>query len=293
MWVAAEQAVAFAEVRPDNQVVLHLARGKRTPVEDISSDLQSPYVTTTPNGQEMTFISKSHPDKPQIVRVGKGQHITKSLPNHTLQETAPPGHTQLELWQAQRVAWNPDGIRAVFYNRDTIRLVNVQTAQNCAVSLGGDDRGHRWPLIMKWSPDGRFLSAETSIGGMKGKLPFTNITILDTLTGTLRQLTMDVHYVFEIEWLPNSRQMIALGHIGTDNSGYGVLGLYIVDVQSATFRRMLPSQIFRAGIGGDDDNGLDVSSDGKKIVAKCPVFGGKNLDMTEDRVCLIDIHVQQ
>jgi Tol biopolymer transport system component len=278
VWLEAEQAVAFAEIRSNNQVVLRIGRGKGLPVDDVVADLVSPYLAVTPDGQQVAFVSRSEGGQLRALNVGQGRQV-RSLARPAHSQAAGQAPVQLEQWEALRAAWRPNGKQIALYNKTSFYLTDTTTGQVCDVDLGGDTSGKRWALKAIWSPDGRFLAALTSIGGVKGRLPFADITVLDTATGKLGYLTLNVQYIYEFTWLPNSQQIVALGQFDRA-SEYVNPSLFFADVRTGDFQHVLPDHTFGSGIYSSEGGGLAITPDGQNIAVKCSL-------PQEDRLCII------
>jgi Tol biopolymer transport system component len=238
VWLDAEQAVAFTKVRSNTEVVLRIGRGTGAPAEDAVTDLRSPYLAISADGQQVAFMSQVNRGQPRALTVRQGRQVralARTMPTQEAEQTT----VQLDEWQALRAAWRPDGKQIAFYNKTSFSLIDTTTGEVCSVDLGGDSSGRRWALKASWSPDGRFLAALTSIGGAKGQVPFVDITVLDTATGTLRYLTLDVQHIYEFAWLPTSRQIAALGQLDRA-SEYANPSLFSLMSVPATFSMSCP-----------------------------------------------------
>jgi Tol biopolymer transport system component len=290
VWLEAEQAVAFADILATNQVVLRISRRPGAPVEDVATDLASPFLAVSADGQQLTFTSRADRGQPRVMRAGQSRQ-TRILAGPTRDSGTQPVPVLLNEWNALRAAWRPDGKQIAFYNKAGIYLTDTTTGQDCKVDLGGDNTGQRWPLNMRWSPDSRFLAALTSIGGRVGQLAFVDLTILDTTTGALSYADLGVQYIFEFAWLPNSRQVVALGQTGSDEQG-DQLGLFVANVLTSEMHRMLPEHIFRVGIYGATSGALALSHDGQRIAARCPSFAIQSLDSVKDQLCLLVLRIR-
>jgi hypothetical protein len=232
VWLDAEQAVAFTEVRSNTEVVLRIGRETGAPAEDAVTDLRSPYLAISADGQQVAFMSQVNRGQRRALTVRQGRQVRALI---GAMPTAEQASVQLDEWQALRAAWRPDGKQIAFYNKTSFSLTDTTTGEVCSVDLGGDSSGRRWALKANWSPDGRFLAALTSIGGVKGQVPFVDITVLDTATGTLRYLTLDVQHIYEFAWLPTGRQIAALGQLDRV-SAYANPSLFLADVRTGDFQ---------------------------------------------------------
>jgi WD40 repeat protein len=281
VWLAAEQAVAFTTIRSNFQeVALSIGRGKGAPVEELATDLGSPFLAPVAGGKEIAFATKNDQMQLRVMAAAQGQRQERLITPPLRAANAQP-RVVLDAWQAMRTAWKPDGSMIAMYNKQQFFLVDAKTSQICTVDLGSDHTESRWALDVRWSPDGRYLAARTSMGGRKGQLAFTDLTVIDTATGQLRYIDLGVQYVDEFAWLPNSRQLIAFGLLDA-NSEYFSPSLFITDVSSGDFRHVLPNHIFGGGLYEAEGGGLALSSDGQRIALRCSLT-------QEDRLCFVDI----
>lgn len=292
VWLPAEQAVAFAEVQPGRQVVLGVGRGPATPTDVIATDLANPFVSARPDGQEVAAFAARDPGQPQTVQTGRGpQRGRRALGpvfRHGQQQAV-----ELDGDRVLRTAWSPDGKQLIAFNAQGFYLVDVASGRSCAVDLGSTAEGTRWARDVRWSPDSRLVAARTTISAGAGSVPFLNLTILDTLTGELQQIMLDLPFVDEAEWLPTSRQMVAMANVNLDDPSTGVRqGLFVVDVVSGAFRRVVPELTFGFGLYANEGGGLAVSPDGRLAAIKCPLWPIERTAIIEDRVCTVPIELQ-
>ena len=196
-----------------------------------------------------------------------------------------PGYVLQQMSAARR----PDGSQIAFYTDPFLFLVDAETDQACEVDLGRVGELPRWASYARWSSDGRYLAMRTTARLPGNLLPFSHLTVLDATNGKLYQPDLDIRYIWDIAWSPNSRHLMALGEIEVTQTGRPIQKLYLVDVLTKQWRPILPDQSFGGGAGPGSQ--LAWSSDGHNLAIECPL-----LDETErrieDRLCLILTHVQ-
>ena len=116
---------------------------------------------------------------------------------------------------------------------------------------------------------------------MKGNLRFVDITILDLVTGDRQHFNVDVQYIYEFRWMPNSEHILALGQYDQDSTVVNP-HLYLIDVVRSQSQRMLPDNTFSPGIYESGTGSLIVSPENDQIAVRCPL-------PQEDWVCLVKI----
>jgi hypothetical protein len=136
-------------------------------------------------------------------------------------------------------------------------------------------QGPLHPLKVKWSPDGRYLAMTTSVSRPGEFMVFSHLAVLDTFTGEIYQPELGMHYVEEIQWMPDSKHLTTLGIIGLNRESFPIQNLALVNVTERGFRIALPDYDF----GGES---MVLSSDGATLAVRCPAAG-------KDRLCLVSV----
>jgi hypothetical protein len=180
-----------------------------------------------------------------------------------------------------RMAISLDGERLAVYDREHFVILDLKTGVGQALDLGDGSiyaPGKIWAFGVEWGPDGRYLALKTSIG--EPPFGFTELAILDTATGELRTIDLGLrHNVHDFAWAPHGRYLIVMGYTHIQE-GHASLGLFLVDVVTGRFRRVLPD--YETGTGAW---GLDWSTDGKSIALECPTW-------EEGCICLIPVSIR-
>jgi len=271
VWLAAHQAVAFADVAPDKQVVLRISWGEGAAVETPVSGLAASFLGASPDGRQVVFFTQAAPNRPEALDIAQAQRVT-------LPVTLPP--------TPYRISWHPQGDQIAFYNETGFYLADLPSGRICEVDLGFEESearyGKRWAFYAQWSPNGRYLAMLTTVGNLPVK--FSDLTILDTTAGELHSIHPDQYinpgqyYVTDMAWAPNS-QLIAIRAAVEMREGVMYEGLYLVEVASGRDIRMLPEALFT---GGDAGWNLAWSRNGQQMAANCPTAN-------EGRLCMIAV----
>jgi len=291
VWLAAHQAVAFADVAPDNQVVLRISRGEAAPVETPVSGLAASFLEASPDGRRVVFFTVQ--DRPEAYDGAHTQRQTLpfALPLTPWQKLSALG--QLFGPELYRAAWHPNGNQIAFYNDTGFYLADLPSGQICELDLGFEKSearyGKRWAFDVQWSPNGRYLAMLTTVGD--SPVGFSDLTILDTLTGKLRSMHPERYiepgryYVTDLSWAPNSHDMAILVTVKVDEMGASFDELYLTDITSGEFRPLVSSWDFGGPWGGS----LSWSYDGLKLAALCPRPSQTTPPVAENRLCIIPI----
>ena len=257
VWLAAHQAVAFADVAPDNQVVLRISRGEAAPVETPVAGLAASFVESSPDGRQVAFFTQAAQNRPEVFDVAQAQRQTLpfTLPLTPWQELSALG--QQYGPEPYRAAWSPSGDRLAFYNDTGFYLVDWPSGQICEVDLSfeeGETRyGKRWAFYAQWAPNERYLAMLTTIGDLP--LKFSDLTILDTLTGEQHFVPPAIYinpgqyYIQDMAWAPNGQVLAVLATVEY-RDGTTWEGLYLVEGATGQTKHMLPSIVFPAGDAG-------------------------------------------
>ncbi|MBX3053130.1 MAG: hypothetical protein KF753_16725 [Caldilineaceae bacterium] len=286
IWLAAEQAVAFTDATPDNQIALRISHGSDKSIENIAGGLASPNVAASPDGREFIFFAKEAKERPVSIDIAQTRQeaFPFALPMMSPEELHAIGQT-----------FGPDPYRVVLgSNRDRFALFNDTgffltdraAGKICQVDLGTKDHAQMWAMEAQWSSNGRYLAILTTIGDLP--IPFAGLTILDIVNSEIVQIDLGVSYIYEITWGGDNQFLVALGQIEIVE-GTPLFGMYIVDTSSGGFRRILSDHIFSPGVYFYEGGGLAWSPNEKNILAKCPEWSKTEPTIIEDRLCVIDV----
>jgi Tol biopolymer transport system component len=276
VWLAAHQAVAFADVSPEKQVVLRISRGEAAAIETVASGLAGSFLGVSPDGRQVVFFTHAAPNQPETLDLAQRQRATLPV---TLPLTS------------YRISWHPQGHQIAFYNETGFYLADLPSGRVCEVDLGFEESearyGKRWAFYARWSPDGRYLAALTTVGNPP--VHFSDLTLINMTTGERRYLDLGLQYLYAIAWAPNSHDFLVVAKKGIDDSGLVLHGLYIVNAVTGDARQMLADHRF-IGTGAW---GVAWSSTGQAIALACPVVTPKEHLMTEGRLCIVSVEVKR
>ncbi len=292
VWLAAHQAVAFADVAPDQQLVLRISRGE-TAIETPVSGLGSSFLAASPDGQQVVFFTQTAPNRPEVFDVAQArrQSYPLTLPLTPWQDLSALG--QQYGPEPYRTVWSPSGNQIAFYNDTGFYLVDLPSGQICEVDLGFEESearyGKRWAFYAQWSPNGRYLAMLTTIG--ETPVGFTDLTLLDISTGELRSthpewyIEPGHYYVTDLAWASNSRDIVVLVTAKVDEMGASFDQLYLTGIATSEFRPLLPSWYFGGPWGGS----LAWSQDDLQLGVLCPKPLQTDPPTAEDRLCVIAV----
>jgi Tol biopolymer transport system component len=189
------------------------------------------------------------------------------------------------------MAWQPGTSLVFLYshaggsaNGGYTFILDTDTGQICELDLGG------WASRARWSPDGRYLAFDRSVVyfGLANSIDFL---VLDTTSGQLYTpilTSLDMtreHVVNDFIWAPDSRHLLAVEYIRSQNVHSVPTELYLVDFMAEQGIQILPEYIFEAGAA--PKNNFAWSPDGSKLLIICP--GGEIPNNVVDRVCFINV----
>lgn len=183
----------------------------------------------------------------------------------------------------------PKGTQVALYADPYLFLADIHNRTICEVDLGKVQGLPRFPYDARWSQNGRYLAMLTTTHDPGTLFYFSNVTVLDTLTGEQKQLSIDIATLMVgIAWDPDNRHLLVQTGIDTPK-WHTVDKLFLADVITGDLRPMLPNFDF----GGGSDPGLQLawSQDGQKIATKCSIWSD-DFDYFEDRICLINVELK-
>lgn len=280
VWLAAHQAVAFADVSPDKQVVLRISRGKAESVQTPVSGLTSSLLEVSPDDGQLVFFTQASQNRPEVLDLAQ------------LQRAILPAALPLTRWPPYRISWHPQGHQIAFYNETGFYLADLPSGRVCEVDLGFEESearyGKRWALYAQWSPDGRYLAMLTTVGNLP--VHFIDLTLIDTDSGEQRIWSsvsdpeLSQHYIYDFAWSANSQHLITLAQTGIVR-GRPIQKLYLVDVQTGDSQPVLTDYDF----GGGAIEGWQLAwiPNGHIVAVKCPIWLETEPTISEDRICLI------
>jgi hypothetical protein len=164
-------------------------------------------------------------------------------------------------------------------------ILDTNTGQICELDLGG------WASRARWSPDGRYLAFERSVVYV-GLTNSTDLLVLDTTSGQLYTpilTSLDItrqHVIDDFIWAPDSRHLLAVEHTRSQDVHFVPRELYLVDFMADQGIQILPEYNF-FGAGGAPKNNLVWSSDGSKLLIRCPV--GEIPNNVVEQICFINV----
>lgn len=280
VWLTVDNSVAFTTLEPDSHYALHISQGKGT-VETGSPDLVSGYLAVHPDGRHLTF-SPYNSAHPQSFDITTKQIQTLDIKGATVLSEI---EGYIDFRSRYQSVWHPDGKRLAYFNNQVFLLFNTESGETCEIDLGTiPDYGKQWALFAQWSPDGRYLAVQRTVGELP--VPFIDLAILDTRTGELRTLdTGNEEDIYAIAWGANSRDMLVIAQVVIRQNPTKINGhnVYMVDTITGNYRQMLQnSEFFFSG-----NTGVAWALDGKTIALDC-----FNQDQSEIHLCLINVEVQ-
>lgn len=275
IWLEQGQEIAFPDYDNDGQYILQIARGNGN-IRQGTTDLASFHLAKGPNGQRITFISKSDKAKPKFLNSATGKAEGIPFKEFKLPETKDPTHP----FKTYKMTWHPDKKQLAYYSDQAFYIADTQTGNICELELGNYSGFKQWALSAHWSPDGQYLA----IFNTAGELPvsFIDLNVIDMATGEQKILEIEGSgNKYAMAWAPNSRDMLVMTQNPVNDYGHNV---YLVDVTTNNVRQILQDSPFL--FSGNSD--VAWSSNGKMIAISC--FGP---DLSDPRyLCLIDVKAE-
>jgi dipeptidyl aminopeptidase/acylaminoacyl peptidase len=213
------------------------------------------HVTLAPDGQHVAWVESlaANADDPAT---GCGIFIM----NLAHPEAEPPRLTAGDgraTCTEHGVAWSPDG-RSLAFLSDHARKGQVQVY---VAELGGKARrltslsGHLADL--SWSPDGKRLAvlctegvaadptapAAPEVGVIGESAPAQRLCLIDLVNGRLQTLSPPSLHVFEYDWAPDGKRLVASAAPPPGDDNWYIARLYTISTDSGALRRMLKPEM--------------------------------------------------
>ena len=277
VWLSSPESVVFIDSTVEEGDVLRLSDKSGGPVETLRTNLASPYLAADSAGKKVAILLRDQAARPAVMDLleKRVQLFDVELPLSSIGT----------LESTYHATWNPKENQVAFYNDSGLYLFDAASERACQVALGLaglGERGPRWAYLAKWSPNGRYLAMITTSG--RFPLEFSELTILDTVTGDLRTVQPKRHlhsgkyYVLDIDWAPDSTTIAARVAV-TMKEGVVYDGLYLMSASGIRQERQLPELTFTGASAGLS---LSWSSNEKYLVLNCPTSD-------EGRLCQIAV----
>jgi hypothetical protein len=254
-----------------------ISYGDPNTAQVLTDDLSQLSVAFKPGGGETLYLS----DK-KIFKLDKLLH---ALPPTSFDSSE---WDYAKEWRNDKpvsyiMAWQPGTALIFLYSESAMQaggytfILNASTGDVCELNLGG------WAKVARWSSDGRYLAIKRATNFNE-----TDLTLLNTITGEITTLggmpegMEGKFYVYDLIWAPDSRHLLVMGSavLSQNNQGEGIVdGLYLIDI--VTEQSMHVASEYK-NIANPSDNNWAWSSDGSKLLARCPKRGA-------DQICLISV----
>ncbi len=281
VWLEELQAVVYSTDVKDHQE-LWISYGDPQKAGPISPDVFA--LSLASDGNEVIFFSPGVGDQPQI---WDATSKTSRAAAVDLRDRAYSRYGEIDRFQpipgaTFQIALQPGGEKAAFYGHALLFLADLQSGEVCEVDLGADGSGPRSAWQTQWSADGRYLAMNTWSGYPGTIHPYSQILVLDTLTGERYVPEMDAPFVYDLTWSLANHTLAILGKVDTID-GRAKMGLFLIDINGKAVRHFFPEQFFGGG-----DRGL-VAWSKDKIAVDCTSWPQTSDEMAEGRVCIIDV----
>ncbi len=290
VWLSAIQGVVYVDMDVGSQQFqLRTSRAKPAETETIivakESDIGLSFsLAVDPSGRHLLYVMNRTGGRLQSW--DSVERTNQATPfDADAWRRSPPDLSQ-SLWQYMVVpSWSPDGTRlAVFVGPSSLFLVEPGPNRVCEVNLG-----RRWPAPdgSRWSPNARYLALITSYQAPDPLVRSTNVTVLDVLTGEVRELPLPTERgpIMDVSWGGNSRHLVVLAAAAYRQERSNETKLFLADVDTGDVRQMLPGHLLGGGASSGEQ--MAWAHNGRSLAITCPIIAESEPVITEDRLCLI------
>lgn len=291
IWLENAQGIAYQnwiytdEKSGTSQWDLWLNTGQEDHDQLVVSDLLGKSISISSNGEIIRFAS----NKEELIPLPElaNKYFQQSILPVNLSDLLQPKYSEVVpddyIPQQFNSESSPDSSRIALFANPYFYLFDKTNSGICEVALGSKLLPLRFPLYARWSPDSHSIAMITTEATPGTLIEFTEITLLNALTGEQQQIQTKGNPV-ALAWSPESRYLLALVNIANDQ-WRPFEKLTLIDTQTGKEETLFPDQIFGGGTTIHDP-GLAWSSDGKMAALKCPEWP-EGSSIIEDRVCLI------
>lgn len=157
--------------------------------------------------------------------------------------------------------WHPSLPKVAIWGKQGFIVFDIQSGEITSYDL---DAAHGyWAISARWSPNGRKIALALA----QNDIPFNMmwLRILDITTGSLETIPLSLHWISDIAWSPNSRQMAVGGHRILQSER--LFEVYLVDTHTKEFRKI--PEVSEGFLAGYRDAGLTWSKNGRTLLYSC------------------------
>jgi Tol biopolymer transport system component len=288
VWLSAIQGVAYSDAlytERGRQFELRISRGQPTETETI--------VTSEGNNVALGFSLAVEPGGRHLLylvdrAVGRLQNwdsvarTNQAMPFDVGEWLPPLDLSQPNAQYFVTPIWSPNGTRLAVFAESSLFLVEPGSNRVCEVG-----RGRSWfvmPYASQWSPNARYLALITTDQVPETLTTWTDLAVLDVLTGELRKLSLPNARgsITTIAWSTNSQHLAVLTLI-TPQAAQA--RLFLVDVGTGDVRPMWPDRTF--GGGAPWGKQMSWARNGRSLALECPALRDASGMIVQSGVCLV------
>lgn len=179
---------------------------------------------------------------------------------------------------------SPDGSRLALFDNSQLVILELKSQSSIDVNLSSADAPQTETIKHRvfnaiWSPDSSQLAMILTTGSA-GLLPNTFLALFDVATQRTTHIPLGYNYVTDAEWAPNSRQLLVMAVISSQNA-FDQAGLFLVDTLTNDSIRVLSDLELWIGEFGA---GLAWSSDGAHLAVYCPTLEYAQMCLTPVKI---------
>jgi hypothetical protein len=213
-----------------------------------------------------------------------------------------PSNTLSLEWLS--VAWRPSTTQIFFYSDpwagNYTYLLDIANDQVCEINLFRKQDSNITPgnfiMSANWSPNGRYLAAIYTKVSDNNPIVFSDLIVLDIVTGQVYQVDAkkfsltDVEtlhnyfFISSISWAPDNQHIVAIGQFRMYGPGtispQDVSRLYLVDFRSDQVVQISSKELWTESQLGTTN--VIWANDGSKLLVKCK-------ERNDDALCLLNV----
>jgi dipeptidyl aminopeptidase/acylaminoacyl peptidase len=193
-------------------------------------------------------------------------------------------------YEEHDAAWSPDG-KSIAFLSDAATQGQLQLFVRNSTGGGAKQLTHLKGFLASpgWSPDGKTIAllftenATRAAGPLVAETPDEGVvseefleqrlTLVDSATASVRQISPADMYVYEFDWAPDGKRLVITAAHGNGDDNWYIAGLFKIDVASGAMADVVAKPGMQIGVPKWSPDGKTIAFIGG-LMSDEPIIGG-------------------